>query len=28
LIEDSEWGTIVGARSPRRQRFAPEQLAG
>jgi len=24
LIEDSEWGQIVGARSPRRQRFAPE----
>ena len=23
LIEDSEWGQIVGARSPRRQRFAP-----
>ena len=23
LIEDSEWGAIVGARSPRRQRFAP-----
>jgi pimeloyl-ACP methyl ester carboxylesterase len=23
LIEDSEWGTIVGARSPRRQRHAP-----
>ena len=21
LIEDSEWGQIVGARSPRRQRF-------
>src|SRR5215208_3639521 len=28
LIEDSEWGSIVGARSPRRQRFAPEQLSG
>jgi pimeloyl-ACP methyl ester carboxylesterase len=27
LIEDSEWGSIVGARSPRRQR-APEQLSG
>ena len=24
LIEDSEWGQIVGARSPRRQRFAPD----
>jgi pimeloyl-ACP methyl ester carboxylesterase len=24
LIEDSEWGQIVGARSPRRQRFVPE----
>jgi pimeloyl-ACP methyl ester carboxylesterase len=24
LIEDSEWGQIVGARSPRRQRFSPE----
>src|SRR5215212_2641258 len=24
LIEDSEWGTIVGARSPRRQRPGPE----
>jgi pimeloyl-ACP methyl ester carboxylesterase len=24
LIEDSEWGQIVGARSPRRQRFGPE----
>jgi pimeloyl-ACP methyl ester carboxylesterase len=24
LIEDSEWGAIVGARSPRRQRPAPE----
>ena len=24
LIEDSEWGQIVGARSPRRQRPAPE----
>jgi pimeloyl-ACP methyl ester carboxylesterase len=24
LIEDSEWGQIVGARSPRRQRQAPE----
>src|SRR5215204_1217823 len=24
LIEDSEWGAIVGARSPRRQRLAPE----
>ena len=24
LIEDSEWGQIAGARSPRRQRFAPE----
>ena len=24
LIEDSEWGQIVGARSPRRQRFAAE----
>ena len=24
FIEDSEWGQIVGARSPRRQRFAPE----
>jgi pimeloyl-ACP methyl ester carboxylesterase len=23
LIEDSEWGQIVGARSPRRQRFGP-----
>ena len=27
LIEDSEGGTIVGARSPRRQRFAPEPLS-
>jgi pimeloyl-ACP methyl ester carboxylesterase len=27
LIEDSEWGSIVGARSPRRQRIAPEQLS-
>jgi pimeloyl-ACP methyl ester carboxylesterase len=25
LIEDSEWGQIVGARSPRRQRVAPTQ---
>jgi pimeloyl-ACP methyl ester carboxylesterase len=25
LIEDSEWGQIVGARSPRRQRPAPEE---
>jgi len=25
LIEDSEWGQIVGARSPRRQRFGPEE---
>ena len=25
LIEDSEWGTIVGARSPRRQRPGPTQ---
>ena len=25
LIEDSEWGQIVGARSPRRQRFASEE---
>jgi pimeloyl-ACP methyl ester carboxylesterase len=24
LIEDSEWGQIVGARSPRRQRFSPD----
>src|SRR5215208_1418551 len=24
LIEDSEWGQIVGARSPRHQRFVPE----
>jgi hypothetical protein len=24
LIEDSEWGQIVGARAPRRQRPAPE----
>jgi hypothetical protein len=23
LIEDSEWGAIVGARSPRRQRTSP-----
>jgi pimeloyl-ACP methyl ester carboxylesterase len=23
MIEDAEWGQIVGARSPRRQRFAP-----
>jgi pimeloyl-ACP methyl ester carboxylesterase len=28
LIEDSEWGQIVGARSPRRQRPAPESLPG
>ncbi len=28
LIEDSEWGQIVGARSPRRQRFAPEGTQG
>jgi pimeloyl-ACP methyl ester carboxylesterase len=27
LIEDSEWGQIVGARSPRRQRPAPESLS-
>jgi pimeloyl-ACP methyl ester carboxylesterase len=27
-IEDSEWGAIVGARSPRRQRPAPQELAG
>src|SRR4029450_887985 len=28
LIEDSEWGQIVGARSPRRQRFSPEAPEG
>ena len=28
LIEDSEWGAIVGARSPRRQRPAPQGLPG
>jgi pimeloyl-ACP methyl ester carboxylesterase len=28
LIEDSEWGQIVGARSPRRQRFAPSEPDG
>jgi pimeloyl-ACP methyl ester carboxylesterase len=28
LIEDSEWGQIVGARSPRRQRPAPEVPEG
>src|SRR5829696_4744000 len=28
LIEDSEWGTIVGARSPRRQRATPQELTG
>jgi pimeloyl-ACP methyl ester carboxylesterase len=28
LIEDSEWGQIVGARSPRRQRFAPAEPEG
>ena len=25
LIEDSQWGQIVGARSPRRQRYAPAE---
>jgi pimeloyl-ACP methyl ester carboxylesterase len=28
LIEDSEWGQIVGARSPRRQRPAAQELPG
>jgi pimeloyl-ACP methyl ester carboxylesterase len=28
LIEDAEWGQIVGARSPRRQRPAPDPLPG
>ncbi|HSD25307.1 MAG TPA: alpha/beta hydrolase [Solirubrobacterales bacterium] len=26
LIEDSEWGQIIGARAPRRQRPAPEEV--